>query len=36
MDALAELPPETPVLSPRDLGGHNVLWNNGRVSGILD
>jgi len=37
VDALHELPAdETDVLSHGDLGGANLLWNDGRISGVID
>ncbi|MHA7243616.1 phosphotransferase [Paeniglutamicibacter antarcticus] len=36
VEALASLGAEHRVFSHGDLGGHNVLWDQGRVSGILD
>ncbi|WP_181148600.1 MULTISPECIES: phosphotransferase [unclassified Arthrobacter] len=36
VEALAGISAEDRVFSHGDLGGHNVLWDQGRVSGILD
>ncbi|WP_404289654.1 aminoglycoside phosphotransferase family protein [Glutamicibacter arilaitensis] len=36
VEALAGLSKEDRVFSHGDLGGHNVLWDQGRVAGILD
>ncbi|WP_163543924.1 phosphotransferase family protein [Occultella kanbiaonis] len=36
IDALAGLEPPSVVVNHGDLAGSNVLWRNGRVSGVLD
>jgi hypothetical protein len=36
VEALASLSEKDRVFSHGDLGGHNVLWDQGRVAGILD
>ncbi|GAB3537071.1 hypothetical protein GCM10027403_20020 [Arthrobacter tecti] len=36
VESLAALEPAEEVFSHGDLGGHNVFWKDGRVSGVLD
>lgn len=35
-DNLAALPRVDPVLNRGDLAGDNILWDSGRVTGVLD
>jgi hypothetical protein len=36
VDDLAGLDPQTDTLSHGDLAGHNVLWESGRIAGVID